>query len=114
MLPNLFKSSLRSLKSKKGFALLNIGGLALGLACFTLITVYVLEELSYDRYNEKYDRIHRMGLHIFLDGTETNVASVSAPVGPALVEHFPEVPAQTRLFTGGFPVLRYADKAFQA
>ncbi|HLE56250.1 MAG TPA: ABC transporter permease [Rhodothermia bacterium] len=112
MLPKLLKSSLRSLKSKKGFALLNIGGLALGLACFMLITVYVLEELSYDRYNEKYDRIHRMGLHIFLDGTETNIASVSAPVGPALVEHFPEVPAQTRLFTGGFPVLRYADKAF--
>ncbi|HUF09564.1 MAG TPA: ABC transporter permease [Rhodothermales bacterium] len=112
MLGTLLKSSLRSLKSKKGFSLLNIGGLALGLACFMLITVYVLEELSYDRHNEKYDRIHRMGLHLFLDGTETNIASVAAPVGPGLVEHFPEVSAQTRLFTGGFPVVRYADRGF--
>ncbi len=112
MLGKLLKTSLRSLKSKKGFSLLNIGGLALGLACFMLIGVYVVNELSYDRYNERYDRIHRMGLHIFMDGTESNFAAVSAPVGPALVEHFPEVSAQTRLFTGGFPVLRYDDKAF--
>jgi putative ABC transport system permease protein len=112
MLSKLLKTSFRHLSSKKGFSLLNIGGLALGLACFILIGVYVIEELSYDKQNEHYDEIHRLGLHIVLEGTESEFASVAAPVGPALVEYFPEVAASTRLYTGGYPVLRYADKAF--
>lgn len=112
MLTKLLKTSLRSLASKKGFSLLNIGGLALGLACFMLIGVYVLEELSYDQYHQNFDRIHRMGLHIFMDGTESNFAVVAAPVATGLTDNFPEVSASTRLYTGGYPVLRYADKAF--
>ncbi len=112
MLKNILKSSLRALRTRKGFAFINVGGLALGIACFLLIGLYVQDELSYDRHHEKADQIHRMGLHIFLDGTESNFATVAAPVAQGLVDNFPEVSASTRLSKGGFPVLRYEDKAF--
>jgi len=95
-----------------GFTLLNIGGLVLGLTCFILIGLYVQDELSYDRHHEKADQIHRMGLHIFLDGTESNFATVAAPVAAGLLENYPEVTGVTRLNQGGYPVLRYGDKAF--
>ena len=79
MLSRILKTSIRNLTGKKGFALLNVGGLVLGLTCFILIGLYVQDEISYDRYHEKADQIHRMGLHIFLDGTESNFATVAAP-----------------------------------
>lgn len=112
MLSRILKTSLRNLRSKKGFAFLNIGGLVLGLSCFMLIGLYVQNELSYDRHHERVDEIHRLGLHIFLDGTESNFATVAAPVAQGLVDTYPEVTAATRLNQGGFPVLRYEDKAF--
>ncbi len=92
--------------------MLNVGGLALGLTCFILIGLYVQDEVSYDRHHEKADQIHRIGLHIFLDGTESNFATVAAPVAAGLIDNFPEVSAATRLSRGGFPLLRYNDKAF--
>ena len=105
MLIRILQTSIRNLTGKKGFALLNAGGLVLGSACFILIGLYVQDELSYDRHHEKADQIHRMGLHIFLDGTESNFATVAAPVAAGLAENFPEVTATTRLSRGGFPVL---------
>lgn len=112
MFNNFLKTSLRSFTRQKGFSFINIGGLAIGIACFTLISLYVREELSYDRYHENADQIHRLGLHIFLDGTESNFATVAAPVAQGLKDNFPEVRAAARLSRGGFPVLRYQDKAF--
>jgi len=112
MFKNHLKASLRSFSSRKGFSLINVGGLAMGIACFTLIGLYIREELSYDRHHEKADQIHRIGLHIFLDGTESNFATVAAPVAQGLKDNFPEVTASTRITRGGFPVLRYEDKAF--
>jgi hypothetical protein len=107
MLKRILQTSIRNLASRKGFALLNVGGLVLGVSCFILIGLYVQQELSYDRHHEKADQIHRLGLHIFLDGTESNFATVSAPLARGLVDHFPEVKASARVNKGGFPVLRY-------
>jgi putative ABC transport system permease protein len=53
-----------------------------------------------------------MGVHIFLDGTESNFAVVSAPLAQGLRDECPEVEASTRFSKGGIPVLRYEDKAF--
>lgn len=91
---------------------MNVGGLALGLTCFILIGLFVQHELSYDKHHEKADQIYKMGVHIFLDGTESNFAVVAAPVAQGLMDEFPEVEASTRLSKGGIPVLRYDDKAF--
>ena len=60
MLKNQVKFSLRSMMRQKGYALLNILGLGLGLALFMLIGLYVKSELSTDRFHEHYDRLHRL------------------------------------------------------
>ncbi|NQV73236.1 ABC transporter permease [bacterium] len=112
MFKNLLQTSLRNLSSKKGFSFLNVGGLAIGLSCFILIGLFVQNELSYDLHNEKADQIHKMGLHLFLDGTESNFAVVAAPVARGLLDEFPEVEASTRFSKNGVPVLRYENKAF--
>ncbi len=66
MYKNYFKVSLRSLLRNKTFSLLNISGLSVGIASCILILIYVNNELSYDTYNSKYDRIHRV-IHYFGD-----------------------------------------------
>jgi putative ABC transport system permease protein len=112
MLSRILRNSLRSLSAKKGFSLLNVGGLVLGLTSFILIGLYVRDELAYDRYHEQADNIYRLNLHLFLDGTESNLPTTAAPVAQGLVDTYPEVRAATRITKGGFPVLRYGDKAF--
>jgi len=59
MLKNYLLIAWRNITKNKVFSFINIAGLAIGLACFTLIALYVVDELSYDRYNEKASRIYR-------------------------------------------------------
>ena len=57
MLENYVKIALRNLRKYKGYSLINVFGLALGIACCLLIFLYVRDELSYDRFHEHADRI---------------------------------------------------------
>jgi putative ABC transport system permease protein len=66
MFKNYFKIAFRNLWKYKGFSAINIIGLASGLACFILIALYVADELSYDKYNEKANRIYRLMLTLSL------------------------------------------------
>ena len=61
MIKNYFKVALRNLWKHKGFSAINIIGLAMGLACFIMIAMYVVDEISYDRYNDKAaPKIHHL------------------------------------------------------
>jgi len=82
MIKNIFKIVLRIFRRQKGFAAINIGGLALGLAACLLISVFIREELSYDRFHTKSDRIYRLGS-----------STVGWPYGNILLEEYPEVEA---------------------
>ena len=62
MLKNYLKVALRTLRRQKGYAAINVLGLALGLACCVLILRYVLHETSYDRFHPNAERIHRVTL----------------------------------------------------
>ncbi len=62
MLKNYLKISLRNLQRHKGYSLINIAGLAVGLACCVLMLLYIRHELSYDRHYEKAERIYRIDL----------------------------------------------------
>ena len=64
MFQNYFKVAWRNLVKNKTFSFINIIGLASGLACFILIALYVADELSYDCFNEKADRIYRINSDI--------------------------------------------------
>jgi putative ABC transport system permease protein len=64
MFTNYLKIAWRSLLKNKGFSIINIVGLAIGLSCFLLIALYVVDELSYDRFYPNADRIYRVDADI--------------------------------------------------
>jgi putative ABC transport system permease protein len=98
MLRNYFKIAIRNLWKHKGFSAINIVGLALGLACFIMIALYVTDELSYDRYNEKADRIYRVNSDIKFGGTDLIMAVSADPMGAALKKDYPQVEEFARLY----------------
>ncbi|MEM8599547.1 MAG: ABC transporter permease [Bacteroidota bacterium] len=91
--------ALRTLRKERGYAVLNVVGLAIGLACCVLIGLYIEDERSYDRHHERADRIARVTLQTTDDGRHW--APVGPPLGPALVEAVPEVDAVTRFYPVG-------------
>jgi putative ABC transport system permease protein len=100
MLKNNFKVAYRVIKRHKSFSLINILGLAVGMASCLLIFLYIQDELSYDRYNTKADRICRVGTRIKIQAREMNLASVGAPMAEALKEEFIEVEDAVRFREG--------------
>jgi putative ABC transport system permease protein len=84
MIRNYFKIALRNIFRHKIYSFLNIGGLALGIATFIFIALYVTDELSYDRYHSKADRIYRVNRLYTANTVEENAATCSFPFAPAL------------------------------
>ena len=95
MLKNYFKITLRNLQKHKGYAFINVGGLALGITCCLLILFYVQDELSYDRFHEQAPQIHRV---LFEPDDAKPSALNMFFVGPRVVEEYPDVRQATRLF----------------
>jgi putative ABC transport system permease protein len=98
MLKNYLKIAWRNLLKSKTFSLINITGLAVGLACFILISLFVWDELSYDRFNEKADRIYRINSDIRFGGNELKLAVSSDPLGATLKKDYPQVEEYVRFY----------------
>ena len=97
MIKNFIKTAFRSLLKNKDFTFINVFGLALGLATCLLIVFYVFDELSYDRYNTKYERIYRVNTDLKYNGVLTHFGRTSKPVAAALAREFPEVDRSARI-----------------
>ncbi|MDR6943214.1 ABC transporter permease [Mucilaginibacter pocheonensis] len=110
MLKNYFKTAWRNLIKHKVFSLINICGLAIGVAAFWLITLYVADEWSYDRYNTRADRIFRVVQHATWNGGRLNMAVTSAPFAPALKNDYPEVEEAIRIDAEGGGKITFGDK----
>ncbi|MDF7815639.1 ABC transporter permease [Hymenobacter sp. YC55] len=113
MLQNYLKIALRNLWRNKAFSAINILGLAIGLATCLMIMLFVQNELSYDRYNEKADRIVRVVFRGSVQGQKMKEANVMPPVAQTLQTEYPEVQAATRIREGGTPRISYGDKSFK-
>jgi putative ABC transport system permease protein len=101
MLRNYFKTALRNLWKNKGFSAINIVGLAIGLATCLLILIFVMDELSYDRFNAKADRIYRLDGEIKFGGNHFILAVAPAPAGPTVLREYPEVVKEMRFRNNG-------------
>jgi len=112
MFRNYLKVAIRNFFSRPGFSFINVLGLAVGVACCLLILLFVRDERSFDRHNEKLDRMYRVGLSAFVNNNATEACVTSAPMAKALVDEVPEVEAAARVRSFGFPVFRYGDKVF--
>ena len=101
MFSNYLKIAWRNLRKQRGLSFINIFGLAVGLACCLLITLYVLDELSYDRYNAKANRIYRIHSDVKFGGNDMQMAVSPDPVGPTLKQDYPQVEQFVRLHERG-------------
>jgi len=101
MIRNYIKTTFRSLMKNKGFTFINVFGLALGLAICMLIVFYVIDELSYDHYNTKIDRIYRVGNDVKFNGNVISTAQAPAPLASTMLRAFPEVEQAVRFMQVG-------------
>ena len=99
MIANYLKIAFRNFGRNKGFTLINVSGLAIGMATCLLISLYVLNELSYDRYNEKADRMVRVVFRGTVQGQKMKEAMVMPPTAQTLKADYPEVLEATRTFS---------------
>ncbi len=113
MIQNYFKIAWRNLIKHKLFSLLNIGGLAVGLATCLVILLFVRDELNYDRFNEKADRMVRVIFKADIDGGKINEANVMPPTAEALLHDYPEVEAATRLRQYGEPKVTVGEHTYK-
>lgn len=100
MLRSYIKIAWRNLLKNKTFSLINIFGLAVGLGCFILIALYVLDELSYDRFYPDAKNTYRIHSDIRFGGTDLNLAVSSDPFGATLKKDYPEVEQYVRFYAG--------------
>ncbi|MEQ9442694.1 MAG: FtsX-like permease family protein [Cyclobacteriaceae bacterium] len=91
MFQNHFKIAWRNLIKRKLHAIINIAGLAVGIASFLLIALYVFNELSYDRYHQNADNIYRVVEDLRTDNELLFQAFSSLPMGPAFADEYPDV-----------------------
>jgi putative ABC transport system permease protein len=97
MFRNYFITSMRSLLRSTGFSIINIIGLAVGLATFSLISFYVYSELTFDRYHQNADRIFRIVENLRTENEELFQSTSAPPMGPRFLKDFPEVENYVRL-----------------
>jgi putative ABC transport system permease protein len=102
MLKNYVLIALRTLRSRPGYTLVNVGGLGLGLACAFLIVLFIQHERSFDRFHTQSDRIAR----VLLSWEGGPKASTPAGLAPDLATAFPEIEAAVRVDLNRRPYLR--------
>lgn len=112
MIKELLKHSWRSLKKQKGYVFINILGLSIGIACSLIITLFVVHQLSYDKYHEKKDRIYRLTLDGKIGEQEVLVSSTASIIGPTIKNDFPEVEDFCRLNMFGETIVKDEDRIF--
>ena len=97
MLKNYLKIALRNITRHKGYSFINIFGLAIGLAVFMLIALFIKFELSFDRFHEHFDDIYRVEQILVHEGMENATVDCPSPLFQVLLKDFPEFAAVTRV-----------------
>jgi putative ABC transport system permease protein len=113
MYKSYFKIAWRNVSRNKSLFAINVSGLALGIATSLVILLFVADELSFDRYNAKADRIVRVVLKGKVNGEVIKEAVTPAPVAATLVNEFPEVIEGTRIRRAGSPKIAYKSTTYR-
>lgn len=98
MFKNYFKIAFRNLWKNKGYSTINIFGLAVGLATCLVIILFVVDELSYDRFYKNSDRIYRINSDIRFGGSNLHFTQTSDMMGQLLKKDYPQVEEYTRIY----------------
>ena len=98
LMQSYLKIGYRNLLANRAYALINITGLAIGLAAFVVMTSYVVSEFSFDRFHEKGHRIYRLSYSYEARGETVGMAGTAFPIKPMLLERYPGVEQVVRFF----------------
>ena len=112
MIRSYIKVALRNLWRNRGYAAINILGLALGLATSIFIFLYVFNELSFDRFHEKSDRIYKVWVSGKMPTGEMHDAVTAGPMAAALLADYPEIEQVVRIKQEGGWLVRSGDRKF--
>ncbi len=112
MFRNYVKVAVRIIWRQKGYAFINISGLALGMACCLLIMLWVFDELGFDRFHENAQTLYEVEQDFFYSGEPYRVYVTPYPMGPALKEEIPEIVEQTRNRRLGNVLVNSGEKSF--
>ncbi len=115
MIKNYFKIAMRNMMKHKLSSFINLFGLTVGLTCCLLILVYIINELSYDKYNRNAKNIYRVE-RTFLNpetgAVNLRLGTVAPPFGLYLENDFKDIKQITRLLNNGITIFHYEDKMF--
>jgi len=111
MFSNYLKIAWRNITGNRMFSAINIIGLAIGLACCIIITVFVRYELSYDKHWRDADRIYRVTRDFY--SNDLQLAAVAPPIAPLLQQDFPEIEIITRFMVPGRITLSRGEQTYR-
>jgi predicted permease len=114
MFKNFFKTTIRSLWKNKGYSFLNIFGLAIGIACAGLIFLWVEDELNWDQFNTKKDRLYRIRENQKYDTYVATFGSTPAPMGPAMQQEIPGIANTCRIIGNNTKLIAIGNKSVYA
>lgn len=112
MIRNYIKIAFRNLTKNKGYTIINILGLAFGLTCTLFISIFVYNEISFDKFHKNSELIYRVSVKGAMAGNDLNMAVTSTPMAEALVNEFPEITKVTRILQTEGRLVEYGDKQF--
>jgi len=112
MIKNYFKIAVRNLVKNKLYTSVNIIGLTIGITSCILIGIYIIDELSFDRFHKNSDRIARVTMDYQSGNSPSEIASTGTKVGPQFKRTFPEVEAYVRTLKYS-QVVGFGDKVFE-
>ncbi|MDD5696045.1 MAG: ABC transporter permease [Bacteroidales bacterium] len=112
MFLNYLKTAFRFFARNKGFIIINILGLSMGIAVSIIGFLYVIHELGYDRFNRDADRIYRIAVDALVGNTAIYQTFTPAPMARALYDEFPGIEAVTRISSWDDLQFEYKDKTF--
>lgn len=108
-----FKIAVRNILKQRAYSLLNLLGLAAGMVCALLILLYVQDELSYDRFHTKIDRLYRLDFAGMMGETDLTTSESGPGTARIVAKDFPEVEAAVRLRRSGGAFVAYKDQEFK-
>lgn len=109
MLKNYITIAFRNLRKHRFYTLINILGLAIGVASCLIIVLFIADEMSYDKYNVNANRIYRLHNEIKFGGNHMHIATTSAPAAHAMQQDYPEIEATVRFRTYGSYLVKPSD-----
>lgn len=112
MLRNYLKIAVRNTLKQKWYSMINISGLALGIASCILILSYVHYQFSFDKFHAKSDRIYRVIENGLVNGKDYASAKIGPGLLPLFMEEFPEIETGARLLTDVFNMFRYEENIY--